>query len=134
MIYEKITDDNFLVYCAKVYDNPQMTKSDEFLEDLDRIKYIKKLLTRYEDTGELKERLILNHIITLHNCFNLHLSRILFLKMEKQFKYVKPFLIMINALPDVLYNVSHYDKIYTDTILMDEGIIRALRKIGLETQ
>ena len=111
-----------------------MTKSDEFLEDLDRIKYIKKLLTRYEDTGELKERLILNHIITLHNCFNLHLSRILFLKMEKQFKYVKPFLIMINALPDVLYHVGTYDKIYTDTILMDEGIIRALRKIGLETQ
>lgn len=134
MFHEKITDDNFLVYCAKVYDNPQMNKSDEFLEDLDRIKYIKKLLTRYEDTGELKERLILNHIITLHNCFNLHLSRILFLKMEKQFKYVKPFLIMINALPDVLYNVGKYDKIYTDTILMDDGVIRALRKIGLETR
>lgn len=54
--------------------------------------------------------------------------------MEKQFKYVKPFLIMINALPDVLYNVGKYDKIYTDTILMDDGVIRALRKIGLETR
>jgi hypothetical protein len=132
MLREKLTDDNFLIYCAKIYDNPQMSRSEEFLEDLDRIKYIKKLITRYMETSELRERLILNHIITLHNCFNLHLSKILFLKMEKQFSYVKPFLILINALPEVIYNVGVYDKVFTDTVPMDINIIKALRKISVE--
>jgi len=127
---DHLTDDNFLIYCAKVYDNPSMTSTEEFMEDLDRIKYIKKLITRYTETGELKERLILNHIITLHNCFGQHLSKILFLKAEKQFQYIKPFLILINALPDVINNVGDHNLIYTDNIPLDLTIIAALRKIN----
>ena len=130
MNHDRLTDDNFLVYCAKIYDNPQMATSDEFLEDLDRIKYIKKLITRYVESNDLKERLILNHIITLHNCFGIHLSKILYLKLEKQFHCIKPFLIMLNALPEVIYNVGNYNKVYTDEIPMDLNIIRALRKIN----
>jgi len=130
MNHDRLTDDNFLVYCAKIYDNPQMANSEEFLEDLDRIKYIKKLITRYVESNDLKERLILNHIITLHNCFGIHLSKILYLKLEKQFHCIKPFLIMLNALPEVIYNVGNYNKVYTDEIPMDLNIIRALRKIN----
>lgn len=126
---EKLTDSNFLIYCAKIYDNPQMTSTDEFIEDLDRIKYIKKLLTRYDETKELKERLILNHLITLHNCFGKHLAKILFLKLESQFGKIMPFLILINALPNVLYNVGNKDKVHIDTIAMDQNIINILRKI-----
>ena len=127
---DHLTDDNFLVYCAKVYDNPGMTSTEEFMEDLDRIKYIKKLITRYTETGELKERLILNHIITLHNCFNDHLAKILFLKAERQFHHIKPFLILINALPDVISNVGEHKKVYTDAIPLDIKIVSALRKIS----
>jgi hypothetical protein len=130
MNHDRLTDDNFLVYCAKIYDNPQMANSEEFLEDLDRIKYIKKLITRYVESNDLKERLILNHIITLYNCFGIHLSKILYLKLEKQFHCIKPFLIMLNALPEVIYNVGNYNKVYTDEIPMDLNIIRALRKIN----
>ena len=130
MYHNRLTDDNFLVYCAKIYDNPQMTTSEEFIEDLDRIKYIKKLITRYVESNDLKEQLILNHIITLHNCFGVHLSKILYLKLEKQFHCVKPFLIMLNALPEVIYNVGNYNKVYTDEIPMDLNIIKALRKIN----
>jgi len=130
MYHNRLTDDNFLVYCAKIYDNPQMTTSEEFLEDLDRIKYIKKLITRYIESNDLKEQLILNHIITLHNCFGVHLSKILYLKLEKQFHCIKPFLIMLNALPEVIYNVGNYNKVYTDEIPMDLNIIKALRKIN----
>ncbi len=130
MYHNRLTDDNFLVYCAKIYDNPQMTTSEEFLEDLDRIKYIKKLITRYIESNDLKEQLILNHIITLHNCFGVHLSKILYLKLEKQFHCIKPFLIMLNALPEVIYNVGSYNKVYTDEIPMDLNIIKALRKIN----
>jgi len=127
---DQLTEDNFLIYCAKVYDNPGMTSTDEFMEDLDRIKYIKKLITRYVETGELKERLILNHIITLHNCFNEHLAKILYLKAEKQFHHIKPFLILINALPETINNVGEHKKIYTDNIPLDIKIVSALRKIN----
>jgi len=127
---EHLTEENFLIYCAKVYDNPGMTSTEEFMEDLDRIKYIKKLITRYTETGELKERLILNHIITLHNCFNEHLAKILFLKTEKQFHHIKPFLILINALPETINNVGDHKKVYTDNIPLDIRIVTALRKIN----
>lgn len=125
-----LTEDNFLVYCAKVYDNPGMTTTEEFIEDLDRIKYIKKLITRYIETGELKERLILNHLITLHNCFNSELAKILYCKAEKQFEYIKPFLILINALPEEINNVGIHKKVYTDGIPLDINIVAALRKIN----
>jgi hypothetical protein len=127
---DHLTDENFLIYCAKVYDNPGMISTEEFIEDLDRIKYIKKLITRYTETGELKERLILNHIITLHNCFGEHLARILYLKAGKQFHHIKPFLVLINALPDVISNVGVHKKIYTDDIPLDIRIVAALRKIN----
>lgn len=129
MIRDSLTDDNFLVYCAKIYDNPGMQSSDEFLEDLNRIKYIKKLLTRYNDVGELKERLILNHLITLQNCFGVYLAKILYLKMERQYQCVKPFLVLLNALPSVIHNVGKYTIVYTDDIGLDPVIVNALRRI-----
>lgn len=128
---EKLDDSNFILYCAKYYDNPHCHDTEEFYEDLRRIKYIKKLITRYVVTGDLKERLILNHIIILNNVFGpIHLCRILFLKMEKQLKYIKPFLIMLNILPEKVYNIGKEGKIFvTDEIEMDLTIIEALRKI-----
>ncbi len=128
---ERLDDSNFILYCAKYYDNPQCHDTDEFYEDLRRIKYIKKLITRYVVTGDLKERLILNHIIILNNVFGpIHLCRILFLKMEKQMKYIKPFLIMLNILPEKVYNIGKEGKFFvTDEIEMDLTIIEALRKI-----
>ena len=129
LLRERLTEENFLVYCAKVYDNPSMQSTEEFFEDMRRIGYIKKLLTRYEETGELKEKLILNHVITLHNCFGEHLAKILFLKVEKQYLYIKPFLILLNALPDALHNVGKYSRIVTDEIPLDTKIVEVLRGI-----
>lgn len=129
---DKLTDENFLVFCAKVYDNPSAHSTEEFLEDLSRIRYVKKLLTRYQETGDLKERLILNHVITLHNCFGVHLAKILFLKTEKQYHMVKPFLILLNALPAVIYNVGKYDRVHTDEIPLDSTIVEKLRGIRNE--
>lgn len=125
----KLTHDNFLLYCAKVYDNPEMHSTEEFLEDINRISYIKKQLTRYKETGELNYNLVMNHIITLHNCFSNHLAKILFLKLEQQFSLVKPFLVLINALPPRINNVSKYDVVCTDTIELDPQIVVALRGI-----
>lgn len=130
MYSEILSDDNFLMYCAKHYDNPQCHSTEEFIEDLKRIKYIKKLITRYVENGELKERLILNHLIILYNVFGPeHLCRILYLKMKPQFKYLKPFLILLNVLPKKIYNVRDEFIIDTDEIVMDEKIIISLRKV-----
>lgn len=131
MVNDNLTDDNFIIYCAKHYDNPHCQSTDEFLEDIKRIKYIKKLITRYNEGGELKERLILNHLIILNNLFGAeHLSNILYLKMKAQFKYLKPFLILLNILPERLYNINHEHIIDTTIIDMDNNIINALRNVN----
>lgn len=134
MIHEHLTDDNFIIYCAKRYDNPQALSTDEFLEDLDRIKYIKKLLTKYAESGDLRERLVLNHIMILQNCFGSEISKILFLKLEKQFKYIKPFLIFLNICPTRIYKVGIYDVVNTDDISLDDKVVEKLRKMNNESR
>jgi len=127
---DKLTEENFLLYCAHHYDNSRYTSTEEFMEDLSRIKYIKKLLTRYIEHGELKERLILNHIIVLYNCFGPDIvCKILYLKLKDQMKYVKPFLILLNVFPEKLYNVGDEEIIDTNLIEMDSLIVEKLRKI-----
>ena len=126
---DNLTEKNFLLFCAKHYDNP-VSDSEEFFEDLNRLKYVKKLITRYTDNGELKERLILNHIIILNNCFGPEaLCKILYLKLKDQMKYIKPFLIFLNVLSDKIYDVGDEKIIETDLIPMDEKIIEKLRAI-----
>jgi hypothetical protein len=94
-----------------------------------RVKYIKKLFTRFEQTGELKHRLILNHIITLNNVFGPSaLIRIIFFRMKKQLHYVKPFLVMLNILPEIV-QVGPAEYIITDDIPLDATIIQALRSL-----
>ena len=125
-----LTDKNYILFCASHYDNYQYHSIEEFIEDLNRIKYIKKLLTRYVEKGELKERLILNHIIILNNVFGPEaLCRILYLKLKNQMCYIKPFLILLNILPDYLYNVNNETVIDTNLIPIDGFIVEKLRKI-----
>lgn len=127
---EKLTDENFLIYCARHYDNAQCHSTEEFFEDLKRIKYIKKLVTKYVETGELRDRLIMNHLIVLNNVFGAdHLPRILYLKMKKQFKYIKPFLLFLQVLPETLHNIGGETVINTDIIPMDDLIVFKLRNI-----
>jgi hypothetical protein len=127
---DKLNDHNFLLYCAQRYDNSRYVSTEEFVEDLNRIKYIKKLITRYTENGDLKERLILNHIIILNNCFGPEaLCKILYLKLKPQMKYVKPFLVLLNLLPEKIYNVSDENIVDTNLIDMDLFIVNKLRKV-----
>ena len=127
---EYLTDKNFLLFCAHHYDNAQYASTEDFIEDLNRIKYIKKLVTRYIENGDLKERLILNHIIVLNNCFGPEaLCKILYLKLNTQMKYVKPFLVLLNIIPDLIYYVGDEKVVDTNLIEMDELIVAKLRKV-----
>jgi hypothetical protein len=128
--YTKLTEENFILYCAATYINPQCQSTDEFHEDLKHIKYLKKLLTRYIEKGDLKERLILNHLMILNNLFGAtHVVRILYLKLRPQFHCLKPFLVLLNILPEKIYNIEDEMVVDTDLIAMDERIIKELRKI-----
>ena len=127
---DKLTDKNFLLFCASHYDNARYVSTEDFIEDMNRIKYIKKLITRYVESGELKERLILNHIIILNNCFGPEaLCKILYLKLKPQMRYIKPFLILLNILPETIMHVGDEEIVYTDSIEMDELIVASLRKV-----
>ena len=68
-LFEKLNDENFTMFAMSCYDNPQCTSMDEFVEDLRRFRYLKRLLRRYYNNGELRERLILNHLIVIFNIF-----------------------------------------------------------------
>lgn len=115
----------------KHYDNPNCASLSEFRDDLQRIKYIKKLITRYIQTGELKERLILNHLTILNNVFGPEiLAKIILLKMKDQLMYIKPFLVFLNICPLTIHNVETLGSIfYTDDVSMDQNIVDSLRKI-----
>lgn len=130
MHIEDLNESNFILYCAKNYDGRFYSSTEEFYNDLNKIGYIKKLITRYIEKGELKERLILNHIIVLNNLFGPEATtRILFLKLADQLKYLKPFLLFLNILPQRVYGINGQEVINTDLIEMEPAIIEALRKI-----
>ena len=108
MLFDILTNDNFMMFAMKNYTNPQCTNIDEFYEDLNRIKYIKRLLGKYNKKGIIKARLILNHIIILNNVFgNEACSRILFHKLEPEFySAIKTFLGFLNYLPEKLPDID----------------------------
>ena len=128
---DKLDMSNFLLYAAKHYDNPQCFDTIEFYEDLKRFKYIKRLLNRYVEDGDLKERLILNHIVVLFNLFGVYPSiRMLFLKCEGMESLLIPFLITLNNLPERVENIGIENKtMITSDINLDQNVVNILRNI-----
>jgi hypothetical protein len=131
MNIDKLDESNFLLYAAKHYENPQCYDTVEFYDDLKRFKYIKRLFNRYAEEGDLKERLILNHIIVLINVFGPEpTAKMLFLKCKGLEEYLKPFLLFLNILPEKIENLGIENRtIYTMEIKMDMNILQELRKI-----
>jgi hypothetical protein len=131
MHQEKLDESNFLLYAAKHYDNPSCFDTLEFYEDLNRFKYIKRLLSRYVETGELKERLILNHIIILYNLFGIPATtRMLFFKLHGYHHLIKPFLVFLECCPERVEKIGiECATILTSDIVMDNTIVNSLRKI-----
>jgi len=125
MNFLKLNDENFDYFCMKHYTNPQCKSVDEFREDMDRIKYLKRLFRKYKSNKVLRERLILNHLIILYNVFGIEAAtRILFFKLEPElYPYLKTFIIFIKSLPE---SIPECDLI---KIPLDINIINKLRKI-----
>ena len=101
MRFDELNESNYMLFAIKFYDNPQAVTKDDFESDLKRIRYIKRLLKRYKNTGELKIHLIMNHLIILFNVFNDAAVPLLFYNLEEDlWPSIKSFLTFLNRIPE----------------------------------
>ena len=129
-LFDDLNEKNYVHFAMKYYDNRQCTSIEEFNDDLNKIKYVKRLFNRFLETGELRTNLILNHLIVIYNVFeNEAATRMLFFRVEKKFySILKPFLIFLNRLPEKVKGIDGED-IQTNHIPLNETTIKELRKI-----
>lgn len=119
-----VSENSYLQHAMHHYDNPQCCSVEEFNEDLKRFLYIKKLFTRYKVNDDLRERLILNHLIVLFNVFGESATELLFYKIDKiDWGLLATFLVFINRMPEKVEGVS------SSTLMLDENVIKVLRNI-----
>ena len=120
-LFDELTNRNFKLFAMQHYNNPECTDVEEFKEDLNRFRYLKRLLSRYEADSDLQERLILNHIIVIYNVFGIEAAnRMIWFKLQREhWTYVKPFLVFLNYLPID-------EKVY---VPLDPYIVDKLRKL-----
>ena len=127
MRFNELTNENYLMYALLHYDNPHCVDIKEYFEDVRKLKYIKRLFNRYKEDGVMKERLILNHLISFYNVFeNKAATRLLFFRVGEQYhSLLKTFLVFLNRMPDKIT-----EDLYSDGIQLDDKVIEILRKIN----
>ena len=123
MIFTELTSENFLLFAIKNYENPQAVTKEDFEKDLNHFKYIKRLLKRYRNTGELKAHLLLNHFIVLYNIFGEGTTAMLFYKIEEEmWEIMKTFVVFLDRLPE-------YPKCFIHDVKIDEYCLSELGRI-----
>ena len=100
--FKKLTSENINMFAIKHYDNPSCVDEQEFLDDMKRFKYLKRLFRKFDTTKELKSRLIINHIIILANVFGIDAATtLLFFKIDRQhWPLLKTFLVFLHYMPE----------------------------------
>ena len=123
MKFNELNESNYMLFAIKFYDNPQAVTKEDFEDDLKRIKYIKRLLKRYKNTGELRVHLILNHLTVLFNVFDEAAVPLLFYNLEEDlWSYLKSFLIFLNRL-------SEYPQTEINLIKEDQKCLSLLHEV-----
>ena len=108
MRFDELNEDNYLLFAIKFYNNPHALTKDDFEDDLKRIKYVKRLLKRYKNTGVLKTHLILNHLTVLFNVFDDAATPLLFYNLENDlWPAIKSFLVFLNRIPEYPKTPGH---------------------------
>ena len=120
-LFSELNESNFLLYAARHYYSPRCIDAEEFYDDLNRFKYVKRLVNRYGRGGDLGERLLLNHLTVILNIFGTEPAlKMLEYKIPKHdWPILKPFLIMLQAIEP-----SQYIEVG-----MDEEVVNKLRQI-----
>ena len=123
MNFTELTEDNYVLFAIKYYDNPSAVTKEDFLDDLRRFKYIKRLINKYLKNGEVKLHLILNHIIIVYNVFNEAATPLLFFKMDKEYWSI---------IKSIMIFLERYPSVESDTlkqIPINEQIIKELKSL-----
>ena len=119
MIFNELNEDNFLLFAIKHYENPQAVTKEDFDRDLNHFKYIKRLLKRYKNSGQLKTHLLLNHVIILYNIFGEATTPMLFFKIERElWSAMKSFIVFLGRFPE--YPHSDIHDIQVDMLCLTE--------------
>jgi len=119
MQFNELNEENFILFAIKHYENPQAVTKEDFDKDLNHFRYIKRLLKRYNASGELKLHLLINHFIILYNIFGNATTPMLFFKLEKElWVYIKTFVVFLNRLPD--YPRTYIHDIETDSYIKSQ--------------
>ena len=127
MSFDDLTNDNILIYAVKAYDKPNCIMS-EFKEDMKRFNYLKRLFKRYRKIGELREQLVLNHLVVIYNVFGPEVAtRLLFFKMAKDdYSALKTYLLFLSCMPERVKGIKGHD-IISSEIPVDMTIADILR-------
>ena len=127
MSFDDLTNENIMLYLVKAYDKPNCIMS-EFKDDMKRFNYLKRLFRRYRKMGELREQLVLNHLVVLYNVFGPEVSaRALFFKMSKDdYSALKTYLLFLSFMPEKLKSIKGHDILSSD-IPVDMRIADTLR-------
>tara|TARA_R110000868_G_scaffold282823_1_gene543116 strand:- start:13 stop:402 length:390 start_codon:yes stop_codon:yes gene_type:complete len=128
MSFDDLTNDNIMIYAIKAYDKPNCVMS-EFKDDMKRFNYLKRLFRRYRKVNELREQLVLNHLVVLYNVFGPEVtSRLLFFKVSKDdFPALKTYMLFLSCMPDVVKGIKGHDILSSD-IPIDTKIAEVLRQ------
>lgn len=124
-----LTETNYILYGAHHYMNDSCTDTEEFMEDLKRIQLIKKIFARFKKSGEINERLVINHIVVLYNVFKAGAcTNMLFFQMEEHWDCLKPILKNMGYLPNTIVGIKD-DIILVDGIPENEEIRKRIKRI-----
>ena len=119
MKFNELNENNYMLFAIKFYNNPHALTKEDFEDDLKRIKYVKRLLKRYKNTGVLKTHLILNHRTVLFNVFDEASIPLLFYNLEEDlWPSIKSFLMFLQRVPE--YPKSHIHGIPEDNYCIKE--------------
>jgi hypothetical protein len=127
MSFENLTNDNIMIFAMKAYDKPNCIMS-EFKEDMKRFNYLKRLFKRYRKLGELREQLVLNHLVVLYNVFGPEVAtKLLFFQMSKDdYSTLKTYLLFLSCMPEKVKGIKGHD-IISSEIPVDMTIAEILR-------
>jgi hypothetical protein len=123
----RLAESTFLLYASKHYENPQCSDIAEFEEDLKRFQYLRKLFGRYRQDNDLKERLILNHLIIIYNVFGPEATNMLFMRLHEYHEYLKPFVEYLNFMPEFIQYEDVF--LHKSSIISDPFISEKLKGI-----
>lgn len=118
MRFDELNESNYIMFAMKHYENPQAVTQEDFYDDMKRFKWIKRLLNKYRNTGEMNVHLLLNHFIILYNIFGDATTPLLFYRIDSElWNILKTFIVYLDRLPE--YPVSYIHKIPVDCNCME---------------